>query len=329
MNSSTFDRGGLLLSAATFCAALGFVSAVRSQETTTILNQADANFGNPFDSSVPLEPVESNEVPAAAILGQATLELIKTGDRAAAEPGETVIYRLLVTNSGTAAVNSVRLLDRLPLGMQLLDDSVQAEFTTESGVSSEATLSPLTREGSTVTFEYPDRLEPGDSLTIAYAVLLTPDAIRGSGRNLASAIGRSPTQDITSSTASHLLKIRQGILSDCGSLIGRVFVDKNFDGEQQPGEPGVPNAVIFMDDGNRITTDPDGLFSLSCLLPGQRTGTLDLSSLPGYSLAPNEYRIQDNSQSRLVQISPGGMERINFAVTPTFREVAPAEGTEN
>ena len=328
MNSSIFARGALFLSAATFCAALGVVAA-HSQEATTILNQADAQFGNPFDSTVPLKPVESNEVPAAAILGQATLELIKTGDRAAAEPGETVIYRLLVTNSGTAAVNSVQLLDRLPLGMQLLDDSVQAELTTEAGVSSEATLSPLTREGSTVTFEYPDRLEPGASLTIAYAVLLTPDSIRGSGRNLASAIGRGSSQDITSSTASHLLKIRQGILSDCGSLIGRVFVDKNFDGEQQPGEPGVPNAVIFMDDGNRITTDPDGLFSLSCLLPGQRTGTLDLSSLPGYSLAPNEYRIQDNSQSRLVQISPGGMERINFAVTPTFREVAPAEGAEN
>jgi hypothetical protein len=58
-------------------------------------------------------------------------------------------------------------------------------------------------------------------------------------------------------------------------------VDKNFDGEQQPSEPGVPNAVIYLDDGNRITTDTNGLYSLNFVLPGTHTGTLDLTSLPG------------------------------------------------
>jgi hypothetical protein len=117
-----------------------------------------------------------------------------------------------------------------------------------------------------------------------------------------------------------VLRIQPGILSDCGTLVGRVFVDKNFDGEQQPGEPGVPNAVIFMDDGNRITTDANGLFSLANVIAGDRTGTLDLTSLPGYSLAPNLYFIERNSQSRLVHLEPGGLVRMNFAVTPAHRE---------
>jgi hypothetical protein len=109
-------------------------------------------------------------------------------------------------------------------------------------------------------------------------------------------------------------------LSDCGTIIGRVFVDKNFDGEQQPNEPGVPNAVIFMDDGNRVVTDANGLFSLPYAIAGFRAGTLDLTSLPGYTLAPNLYRIEGNSPSRMVKLAPGGMARMNFAVTPAFRE---------
>ena len=95
---------------------------------------------------------------------------------------------------------------------------------------------------------------------------------------------------------------------------------QNFDGEQQFGEPGVPNAVIYVDDGNRITTDANGLYSLAYVISGSRTGTLDLTSLPGYTLAPNLYRIEANSPSRMVNLSPGGMARMNFAVTPTFGE---------
>lgn len=99
-------------------------------------------------------------------------------------------------------------------------------------------------------------------LNIAYAAQLTADALRGTDRN--SAIVNAQRADnrfsIKDGPATHQLKIRAGIVSDCGTIIGRVFVDKNFDGEQQSDEPGVPNAVIFLEDGNRITTDPNGLF---------------------------------------------------------------------
>ena len=73
-----------------------------------------------------------------------------------------------------------------------------------------------------------------------------------------------------------------------------------------------------MDDGNRIVTDANGLFSLANVISGDRTGTIDLTSLPGYANAPNLRNIQKNSQSRLVRLSPGGMGRMNFAVTPAF-----------
>jgi uncharacterized repeat protein (TIGR01451 family) len=249
------------------------------------------------------------------------IQIIKTGDRAAAEPGDTVIYRLSVRNLSSAPVNNLAIVDTLPLGFNFLPKSVRAEL---QGNSIPVTT---TENGSTVTFNVAGTALPQGSqnavLNIVYGATLTPDSVRGSGQNSAIVNGRrlDNQQVVKDGPAVHRLRVRRGIVSDCGTIIGRVFVDKNFDGEQQPGEPGVPNSVIFLDDGTRITTDPNGLFSLANVLPGYRTGVLDLSSVPGYTLAPNLYFSERNSQSRLVRLEPGGLVRMNFAVTPTFNEV--------
>lgn len=287
-----------------------------SQQVITIPNTATANFRDPAGN---LQTSQSNQVNVTAVINNAGLEIIKTADRASAEPGDTVVYRLLVRNTGSVTLTDVQITDTLPLGVKFLPESPRASLTTDT-VTTPVPLAPATVTGRTVVFPYPS-LAPRQVLTVVYAAVLTPDAVRGNGRNIAVATGRTPAGTlVSSSSASHLVQIRPGIVSDCGTIIGRVFVDKNFDGEQQPGEPGVPNAVIFMDDGNRITTDAAGLFSLAYVVAGHRTGTLDLTSLPGYTLAPNLYRIEGNSQSRLVKLAPGGLAKMNFAVTPSFKE---------
>ncbi|MEH2456116.1 hypothetical protein [Nostoc sp.] len=244
------------------------------------------------------------------------LQIIKTGDRAAAEPGDTVIYRLSVKNLADGDLNNLFVTDNLPLGFQFLPKSVRGEL------DGKAVTLTSERNGNTVTFRTDVTIPTEKVLNIAYAAQLTADALRGTGRN--SAIVNAQRADnhfsVKDGPATHQLKIRAGIVSDCGTIIGRVFVDKNFDGEQQSGEPGVANAVIFLEDGNRITTDPNGLFSLANALPGYHTGVLDLSSVPGYTLAPNEKFRERNSQSRLVHLEPGGLVRMNFAVTATFQE---------
>lgn len=269
---------------------------------TEIKNSASASGGNLPDV------VQSNETTLTA--GQAILQLVKTADRAAAEPGDTVIYRLALTNTGEVPANQITITDTPPLGVRFLPESLQGTLTTGS-TTTPVSLPPAVTADRQITFTYP-RLAPGETLTIIYASVVTPDAVRGDGRNVA--------RESRSNLAAFQLRIRQGILSDCATIVGRVFVDKNFDGQQQPGEPGVPNAVLFMDDGNRITTDANGLFSLVNVIAGHRTATLDLSSLPGYSLAPNIKFIEGNSQSRLVRLEPGGMARMNFAVTPAYGE---------
>lgn len=253
--------------------------------------------------------VDSNPVTVRA--GQASLEIIKTGDRAAAEPGDTVIYRLAIRNTGRVAARSITVTDRLPLGLLFVGRSIRGSIGERT-----VQLSLSSGDNRTVTISTPEELQPNQSLNVSYAVEVTPDAVRGTGRNLAQA----RAGNLTSNQASHTLRIRAGIVSDCATLIGRVFVDKNFDGEQQRNEPGVPNAVIYMDDGNRIVTDANGLYSLANVVSGYRSAALDLTSLPGYALAPNKYFIERNSQSRMVRLAPGSMARVNFAVTPAFSE---------
>lgn len=251
------------------------------------------------------------------------VQIIKTGDRSAAEPGDTVIYRLSIKNLASAAIANVTITDVLPLGFKFLPASVRAEL------AGNPVPITTTQSGSVLTFAAPNVELPRNGngsrpvpLNIAYAAQLTPDALRGSGENSAIVQGQRSDnlQSVKDGPAIHRLRVRNGILSDCGTIIGRVFDDKNFDGEQQPGEPGMPNAVIFLDDGTRITTDANGLFSIANVLSGYRSGVLDLSSLPGYTLAPNLYFSERNSQSRLVRLEPGGMVRMNFGVTPAARE---------
>lgn len=274
-----------------------------AQITDTIINRAGAAYldraGAPQRSTSNQTTLQAQETPP--------LTIIKMADRGAAEPGDVVVYRLLVRNPAPLPAGPLTITDELPLGLQLIEDSIRTSPLQFTNVATSDRSFTLDFGGAS--------LGAGAELSVVYGALVTPDAIRGSGRNVAQAITPS-----SSASASNDLAIQPGILADCGTLVGRVFVDKNFDGEQQPGEPGVPNAVVFLDDGNRILTDPDGLFSVANVLAGNRVGTLDLTSLPGYTLAPNLYRLADNSQSRLVRLEPGGLARMNFGVTPAFGE---------
>jgi uncharacterized repeat protein (TIGR01451 family) len=244
---------------------------------------------------------------------QAALELIKTGDKAAAEPADTIVYRLALTNKGTAPARNISITDRLPLGIRLNSKSLTGSINNNTV---RLNLNSTNNRSISISPDPDIELQPNQTLSVVYAAEITPDATRGTGRNLAIA----QAGNLTSNQASHQIRIRPGILSDCGTIIGRVFHDKNYDGEQQKNEPGIANAVIYMDDGNRIITDKNGIYTLSNVIAGNRTATIDLSSLPGYALAPNKNFIEKNSHSRLVKLAPGSMVRINFSVTPAFGE---------
>jgi uncharacterized repeat protein (TIGR01451 family) len=241
------------------------------------------------------------------------VRITKSGDRANAAPGDTVIYRLSIDNISDGSIDSFRITDTLPQGFSFLQKSLRAQTAT-----GEVPITATVTNERTVVFSTTAVLPMDGKLTVVYAAQLTPDALRGDGENRANVRAQRVDNDLVVSDgpARHRVRVNSGIINNCGTLIGRVFVDANGDGEQQTGEVGVPNAVVFMDDGNRVTADDEGLFSVKCVLPGSRTGVLDLTSIPGYELGTNAKFIERNSPSRLVRLTPGGMGRLNFGVVP-------------
>jgi uncharacterized repeat protein (TIGR01451 family) len=240
------------------------------------------------------------------------LQITKTADRAAAQPGDTIIYRLSIRNNLSVGAKRFEVSDRLPLGFRFVKDSARGEL---AGVM--VPIESIDR-GSDLTLKFAGEVPPDGVLSVAYAVQLSPDALRGNGENLASVTGRRADTDalLRDGPARAKVRVNAGLLSDCGLILGRVFEDKNFDGEQQPGEPGLANAVVMLDDGTKVTTDRNGLYSIANVQSGHRSGVLDLTSVPGYDLAPNRITKERSGRSRLVQLAPGSMVRMNFAVTP-------------
>jgi uncharacterized repeat protein (TIGR01451 family) len=292
---------------------------------TTLSYQATSLDGKPLsstESNVKKASINIADAARVGLVGVGVCEsqpakIVKTADRATAEPGDTVVYRITLSNNSDTDIPNPIVTDTMPLGMSLRPESIRASL----GTTNISNIN-LAQVGQTASFKFsaPGFTIPARKVVnLVYAVTLDADAIRGTGQN--SAVFGDSTGRVIDGPANHLLSIRQGLIRDTGTLLGRVFVDKNFDGQQQPNEPGIPNAVIYMDDGNRITTDVNGLFSVQAAVAGYRTGTLDFSSLPGYSLAPNLYFKERNSPSRLVKLAPGGIVRMNFGVTPTAREV--------
>ena len=299
------SRGRLILAITLPLAALA--TPLRLTAQNLITNTASGT-GNGLPNAV----VQSN--PAIVSAGVANLELVKTGDRSSAEPGDTVVYRLIFVNNGDAAATLTAIQDDLPQGLNLQEDSLRA-ILRAGGTTTEVpfgTVQTLGTRGFNADISPDISIPPEGVLDVVYAAEVTPDAVRGSGRNIA--VGLTPGGQTNSDT--HRLRIRPGITSNCGTLLGRVFVDSDRDGFHQPGEPGVPYAVVFLDDGNRITTDQDGLYSVNCLRPGRRVGTIDYTSVPGYQISPDPNFIERDSVSRWVNMAPGATRRMNFGLVP-------------
>lgn len=99
------------------------------------------------------------------------IQIVKTGDRAAAQPGDTVIYRLSLRNLASSPLSNVVITDTLPLGFNFLPKSVRGEI--------EGNSVPITAShtGSTITLRAEGTTLSGTEaqnqvLSIAYAVQL-------------------------------------------------------------------------------------------------------------------------------------------------------------
>src|SRR3954464_14648647 len=198
------------------------------------------------------------------------LTLVKRADIFEAGMGETVPYTLIIQNTGSAPISTIRVHDRLPAAGRLASKSV-------IGADSVKT----TPNGRDLTIYLPGTLAPGATATIRYAVAIVGAAVGRSFEN--SAYASAENESVLSARVSASVRVRTEMPMETRTAFGKVWVDVDGDGKQSAGEQGIEGVDVWTDDGDVATTDKDGRYSFHNLRPGRHSFRVDRASLPaGY-----------------------------------------------
>ena len=233
------------------------------------------------------------EPSAVRITKQAVLRQIKRGERAP--------YVIKVENNSSSNAGPVNVIDTMPSGFRFVEDSA-----TLDGVKITPTV-----VGRRITFENL-KLGPNSSIEIRLNLLALSTAGPGKHVNTASVTDMAGQKIAKDAYAT--VEIVAEPVFDCGDIVGTVFDDKNRNGYQDQGEPGLPGVRVASVNGWLVTTDQYGRFHVACAdLPDQRIGSNFIMKLDTRTL-PTGYRVTTENP-RVVRLTAGKMSKLNFGAS--------------
>jgi len=226
------------------------------------------------------------------------LKVTKSADVSQVETGEYVVYTITVQNLLSSEVSGVRVRDYLPLGMSVLRRS-----TTLNGTSfaDPGGYDPAVWELGT--------LGPRESFTLRFKAAIGHNAPKGEAVNRAITSAKTPYGDVEVGPAEATVKVTKGIFRDGALVFGSVWLDLNSNGIRDGDEPGLPGAVVLLEDGTSVTTDGSGAYSLPSVRPGVHVLRLRRDTIPdGFKLLTD-----DRTPIRVME---RGTHRRDFALVP-------------
>ncbi|HEX2094268.1 MAG TPA: SdrD B-like domain-containing protein, partial [Longimicrobiaceae bacterium] len=240
------------------------VQAPSGSAARTVTNRVFAQGSNA--AAVAAEAVPVTVVPARA----GELEVSKAAGVLEAGVGETVPYTLVLRNRGGSPLGGIVLHDRLPRGVRLVEGSVRGADSVRV-------------EGREVRMVVVGPLAAGAEHAVRYsAAVVSPGDEAALGNQV---WAEAPGAHVRSDTAVAWVRLRRGFAMQGRTLVGKVWLDEDGDGRQDPGEEGVPGASVWSADGEVVTTDRAGRFSFRDLRPGTHVLRLDTLGLPrGYTV---------------------------------------------
>ncbi|MGK9055390.1 DUF7507 domain-containing protein [Neorhizobium petrolearium] len=241
-------------------------------------------------SSITMPAAEPTDITVTKV---ANLRFIRRGEQAP--------FTIRVTNNTGARASGLTVVDTMPSGFRFVEGSA-----TIDGVK----VTPVVA-GRQIRFE--DVSVDGRSeVEIRLRLLALSTAGPGEHVNLAHAEDQSG-RPITGQ-ARAVVEIIVEPVFDCGDIIGKVFDDKNRNGYQDKGEPGLPGVRVATVKGWLITTDKYGRFHVACAeLPDARIGTNFIMKLDTRTL-PSGYRLTTENP-RVVRLTAGKMTELNFGAS--------------
>ncbi|WP_395684996.1 SdrD B-like domain-containing protein, partial [Aestuariivirga sp.] len=213
-----------------------------------------------------------------------------------AKRGERIPYVITVRDS---PLNPARIVDIMPPGFSYVPNSAVA-----NGVKMEPVI-----DGRRLTF---DGLVPDAEGTIVLKLTLVANASVKPGDAINQAQLVNPNTGEVVATARARVRILEEAVFDCSDIIGKVFDDRNRDGYQDEGEPGLPGVRMATVNGLLVTSDEYGRFNIACAdIPDQDRGSNFILKLDTRTL-PSGYHVTSENPRR-VRLTAGKIVKLNFA----------------
>jgi large repetitive protein len=291
---------------------------------TTVTNTGVVTWGNPAQSASASVSVQLDTPPGALTVGKTTPLVEVTR-------GQLIPYTITVTNVLAGVVTGVALVDSFPAGFRYVPGSARLD-----GVPAEPTLSGFQLTWSNLSFaagahhtvvlllavgagvgegQFVNRAQAFSQVTAAAA-----NRVQTTAAVTRAAVGRAPTPapaavvvgSAVSSEASATVVVVPDTTFDCTDVIGKVFDDKNGNGHQDPGEPGLPSVRVLTTRGLAAVTDEFGRFHITCAItPLEGRGSnfalkLDDRTLPsGYRLTTPEFVVERATRGKALRFEFG------------------------
>ncbi|HEX8720491.1 MAG TPA: SdrD B-like domain-containing protein [Pyrinomonadaceae bacterium] len=231
-----------------------------------------------------------------------SLEITKSADRPSVEIGDTVSYRVELHNSTPAALYDAEVRDLLPASFHYAEGTALVEAPPAAARSVEPEAGP----DGTLLFRL-GRVEAGARVTLTYRTRVGANAQEGEQFNTASAAGTLSTGERASTPRARAsVRVRRGLFSSQQVVVGRVYADANLNGQFDRDERGVPGVRLYLNNGQSVITDSEGLYNFPVVNEGAQVLSLDPVTLPpGYTLVDTGRR-DERSWTRLLRTPLGG-----------------------
>ena len=250
----------------------------------------------------------NNHIPLEREGSGAQIELRKISGKLTAKKGELVPYTITARNTRPVIARDIALVDTLPPGFKYVEGSLKVQ-TLPSGAAVPAPLSLAGRQ-----FTVPNQnFAAGETKKLT--MVLGVGVGVGEGEYVNQVLARQGlTGAVVSNVATAAIRVVPDALFDCTDVIGKVYDDRNANGYQDEGEPGLAGVRVATVNGLLVTTDAEGRYHIDCAaIPKEGTGSNFVLKLDERTL-PSGYRVTSENPAA-ERMTRGKLVKINFGAT--------------
>ncbi|MEP5513303.1 MAG: SdrD B-like domain-containing protein, partial [Erythrobacter sp.] len=252
--------------------------------------------------------VVNNHIPIDPFLNRDPLMITKTSTKRSASVGDLIPYQITVRNAESVPRAGVTVIDILPAGLKYVTGTSSID-----SVLQEPAATNFNRE-----LEWRDQFIPANA-SVTYDLVVVVGAGVSNGEKVNTGIARDAQGNSISNRGTATIRIAPSPVFDCSELLGKVFEDRNRNGYQDKGEPGVPGVRLATVNGLLVTTDEFGRYHIACAaVPNARIGSNFVLKVDTRTLPLGWKTVHDNPQS--IRLTRGKFGELNFGVAPPLEE---------